>query len=125
MDNKKIKELIFGMEYNLWKEASNRDVVEFKSLVADDAVMICRVYRCLGLEYAEYIKDFYINSYDIKNEDVIFLSKEAIQIHYVIDVKTELPEVTDLGGTFHVVSLWKKMINTWNYILTWIQELFW
>lgn len=113
MDNKKIKELIFGMEYNLWKAASNRDVVAFKSLVADDAVMICGGYRCLGLEYAEYIKDFYINSYDIKNEEVIFFSDEAVQIHYVIDIKTELPEADDLGGTFHVVSLWRKIDNLW------------
>lgn len=113
MDDKKIRELIFGMEYSLWKAASNRDVVAFKSLVADDAVMICGGYRCLGAEYAEYIKDFYIEGYEIKNEEVIYLSDDAVQIHYVIDVKTELPEVADLGGTFHVVSLWKKMNNLW------------
>lgn len=75
--------------------------------------MICGGYRCLGVEYAEYIKDFYIIGYEIKNEEVIFSSEEAVQIHYVIDVKTELPETTDLGGVFHVVSLWKMENNLW------------
>jgi hypothetical protein len=97
----------------MWKAASNRDVVAFKELVADDAVMICGGYRCLGAEYAEYIQDFYISGYEIKNEEVIYSSEEAIQIHYVIDVKTETPETADLGGTFHVVSLWKLNNNQW------------
>lgn len=113
MDDKKLKELIFGMEYNMWKAASTRDVAAFKSLVADDAVMICGGYRCLGVEYAEYIKDFYVNGYDIKNEEVIFFSDEAVQIHYVIDIKAGLPEASDLGGVFHVVSLWKRVNNLW------------
>lgn len=75
--------------------------------------MICGGYRCLGAEYAEYIKDFYINGYKIKNIEVIFSIEEAVQIHYVIDVKTELTETADLGGVFHVVSLWKMENNRW------------
>lgn len=38
---------------------------------------------------------------------------KSVQIHYVIDVKSELPETTDLSGTFHVVSLWKMENNLW------------
>jgi hypothetical protein len=97
------EELIFKKEYDMWKAASKRDVVAFKELVADDAIMVCGGYRCLGVEYAEYIKDFYINGYEIKNEEVIFSSGEAVQIHYVIDVKSDLPETADLGGVFHVL----------------------
>jgi hypothetical protein len=107
------EELIFEKEYDMWKAASKRDVVAFKELVAEDAIMICGGYRCLGIEYAKYIKDFYITGYEIKNEEVIFSSEEAVQIHYVIDVKTELPEISDLGGVFHVVSLWKMVNNLW------------
>lgn len=113
MNYKNREELIFEKEYDMWKAVSKRDVVEFKELVADDAIMICGGYRCLGVEYAEYIKDFYINGYEIKNEEIIFSSEEAIQVHYVIDVKTKLPETADLGGVFHVVSLWKKENNLW------------
>ena len=113
MSYKNIEELIFEKEHALWKAASNRDVAAYKELVADDAIMICGGYRCLGLEYSEYIKDFYINGYVIKNEEVIFLTEEAVQIHYVIEVKAGLPETSDLGGVFHVISLWKKQNNIW------------
>ena len=113
MSNKNREELIFEKEYEMWNAASNRDVVRFKKLVAEDAIMICGGYRCLGAEYAEYIKDFYITGYEIKNEEVIFSSEEAVQIHYVIEVKTELPETDDFGGVFHVVSLWRLMNNVW------------
>nr|WP_308743434.1 nuclear transport factor 2 family protein [uncultured Anaerocolumna sp.] len=113
MSYKNREELIFEKEYEMWKAASKRDDVAFKELVADNAIMICGGYRCLGTEYAEYIKNFYINGYEIKNEEVIFSSEEAVQIHYVIDVKTELPETADLSGVFHVVSLWKMENNLW------------
>ncbi|HKM33204.1 MAG TPA: nuclear transport factor 2 family protein [Lachnospiraceae bacterium] len=113
MNNMNREELIFEKEHDLWKAASNRNVAAYKELVADDAIMICGGYRCLGAEYAEYIRDFDISKYEIKNEEVIFSSKEAVQIHYVIDVKTELPETSDLGGVFHVISLWKMENNLW------------
>ena len=113
MSVKNIEELIFEKEHALWKAASNRDVAAYKELVADDAIMICGGYRCLGSEYAEFIQDFYISGYDIKNKEVIYSSDDAVQIHYVIEVKTELPETSDLGGVFHVVSLWKKDKERW------------
>jgi hypothetical protein len=107
------EELIFEKEYEMWKAAKNRDCEAFKELVARDAIMICGGYRCLGSEYAEYINDFYINGYEITNEEVIFSSEDAVQIHYVIEVKTELSEAADLGGVFHVISLWKKVNHVW------------
>ena len=113
MSNRNREELIFRKEYDMWKAASKRDVVAFKELVGDDAIMICGGYRCLGAEYAEYIKDFYISGYKITNEEVIYSSEEAVQIHYVIDIETELPEAADLGGVFHIVSLWKMENYQW------------
>jgi hypothetical protein len=111
--SKELEKLIFELEHKMWESASNRNVVAFKSLVDDNAVMICGGYRCLGAEYAEFIKDFYINTYKIKSEEVIFLSDDAVQIHYTIDIDTMLPEAVDLAGTFHVVSLWKRVNNLW------------
>lgn len=113
MSYKNNEELVITKEHDMWKAASNRDVAQFKELVADDAVMICGGYRCLGAEYAEYIKDFDVDEYEIINEEVIFSSEEAVQIHYVIEVKTKLPEASDLGEVFHVVSLWKLVNNQW------------
>ncbi len=107
------EELIIKKEYEMWKAANERDVETFKELVADDAIMICGGYRCLGAEYAEYIKDFYMSGYVIKNVEVIYSSTEAVQIHYVIEVKTDLSDVSDLGGVFHVVSLWKMVNHQW------------
>lgn len=112
MDIQNLGEIIFKLEYQMWEVAKNRDVSGFKSLVADDAVMVCGGYRCLGAEYAEYIKDFDLSDYEINNEEVIFLSDEAVHIHYVIDIKTE-SDSSDLSGIFHVVSLWKKVNNQW------------
>ena len=105
--------LIFEKENEMWIAASERDPMRFKELVSDDAIMICGGYRCLGAEYAEFIKEFYIKEYTIKNQEVIFSSEDAVQIHYVITIKTQLPEASDLGGVFHVVSLWKKKNNQW------------
>lgn len=107
------EESIFKREYEMWEAASKRDIVKFKELVADHAIMICGGYRCLGAEYAEYSKEFYIKGYEIKNVEVIFSSEELVQIHCVIDIKTELPECSDFGGVFHVVSLWKLEKNEW------------
>ncbi len=113
MSDQSKEELIVKKEYAMWEAAFNRDVAAFKELVTEDAIMICGGYRCLGSEYAEYIRDFYITGYDIKNEEVIYSSDEAVQIHYVVNVKTETPEESDLGGLFHVVSLWKRKDNEW------------
>lgn len=113
MNHRNMEELIFEKEHDLWRAVSNRDVAAFKELVDDNAIMICGGYRCLGAEYAEYIKDFDINEYEIINEEVVFSGEGAVQIHYVIDVKTELPETSDLGGIFHVISLWKMENNRW------------
>lgn len=113
MCNKDRDELVFEKEYEMWKAASGRDVEAFRMLVAADAIMICGGYRCLGAEYTEYIKDFYVNGYEITNEEIIFSTEEAVQIHYVINVKTDRSESSDLGGVFHVVSLWRKVNNCW------------
>ncbi|MDD3414559.1 MAG: nuclear transport factor 2 family protein [Lachnospiraceae bacterium] len=107
------EKIVFEKEIDMWEAAIRRDDVAYKELVADDAVMICGNYRCLGAEYAEYIKDFDIKEYEIINKEVIFSSEEAVQIHYVIDVKTDIPEASDLGGVFHVVSLWKMKNHLW------------
>lgn len=113
MSDKNMEELIFEKEHDMWRAAINRDVAAYKELVADDAIMICGGYRCLGEEYAEFIKDFDIKEYEFINKEVIFSSKEAIQIHYVIDVKTIVPGVSDLSGVFHVISLWQRKDNEW------------
>ncbi len=76
---KNSEELIFEKEQDLWKAASNRDVAAYKELVADDAIMICGGYRCLGAEYAEYIKDFYINGYVKKMKKLFFQVKRLFR----------------------------------------------
>jgi hypothetical protein len=113
MNDHERAELIYEKESTMWKAAINRDVQAFKELVAEEAIMICGGYRCLGEEYANYIKDFYIDGYEIKNLEVIYSSEDAVQIHYVIDVKTSIQEAADLSGTFHVVSLWKREKQQW------------
>ena len=106
-------DFIFEKEMEMWVATCNRDVTAYRTLVAEDAVMICGGYRCLGSEYAGYIKDFDISSYEVKAREVIFEVENMVQIHYVIDVKTFAPEASDLSGLFHVVSLWKKINDDW------------
>lgn len=113
MNYKNCENLIYRLESDMWEAAFNRDMDTFKKLVAEDAVMICGGYRCLGIEYAGYIKDFYIKGYEIKNNEVILLNEDAVQILYNIEVEAEADPQNDLAGTFHVVSLWKKVNNDW------------
>lgn len=86
MNFKNREELIFEKEHEMWKAASNRDDVAFKELVADNAIMICGGYRCLGVEYAEYIKDFYINGYE-KMKRLFFQMKRLFRYIMLLMLK--------------------------------------
>ena len=98
-------------EYAMWKAASHKDREAFMQLVPPDAVMVCGGYRCLGKEYAEWIRTFSIDGYAIRNMEIVDKSGDAAALHYVLSVQAE--KAKDLEGTFHVVSLWKKEDGGW------------
>lgn len=108
MENKVIQ-----LEHEMWEAALHRDTDGFKKLVLPDAVMICGGYRCLGSEYADFLADFNISGYSIKNMEVISTSDNEVTLHYMIRTHAEDVNAQDLVGLFHVVSIWKRKSNTW------------
>lgn len=107
---------VIQLEHEMWEAALHKDVVGFKKLVLPDAVMICGGYRCLGDEYAGFIADFNISGYSISNMEVIHLSDSEATLHYVLRTQEEDSQAQDLAGLFHVVSIWKRIADTWNLI---------
>lgn len=111
-----MENLIKDYEIAIWESAKNTDYKAFLNLVANDAVMICGGYRCLGKEYAEYIKDFDIKSYEILKFQVIFETEDLAQVHYVIKTTVKEGCNSDLEGAFHVTSTWKRINEKWQLI---------
>ncbi|MFZ2538616.1 MAG: DUF4440 domain-containing protein [Oscillospiraceae bacterium] len=104
---------IIQFEYDMWNAAFHKDVETFKKLVSSNAVMICGGDRCIGSEYAEFIRFFDISGYNISNMEVVSKSDNEVLLHYVIRVEVDKKEAEDLSGNFHVASLWKKCDESW------------
>ena len=109
-------DIIKKYEMDMWEAALNKDANKFLELVAEDAIMVCGGYRCLGKEYAEYIKDYDISSYVLLAYEIIFQTESLVQIHYVMKTETEMQSDSDLAGEFHITSTWRKMNEGWKLI---------
>lgn len=109
-----LKEKIIDFEHDMWEAAFTKDVDAFKELVSADAIMICGGGRCLGSEYAEFIRDFNISKYSISDTEIIHMSSTLVQLHYIVNVEVCESGFSDLAGRFHVVSLWKKTDDKWS-----------
>lgn len=107
---------IMKYELEMWEAAKNRDREAFLKLVSGDAIMICGGLRCLGVEYAGFIGDFDLAQYEIKNFEVILQTNEICQVHYVVITTVANEQASDLAGTFHVTSTWKKESYGWQLV---------
>ncbi len=103
-------------EFEMWNAVLHKDVNRFKQLVLEDAIMICGGYRCTGGEYASFIGEFDIAEYSIKSYEEIYVSDSITQIHYIVETKVNKESDSDLAGTFHVTSSWKKCEGAWKLI---------
>lgn len=90
--------------------------IRFKNLVLPSAVMICGGYRCLGSEYSDFIADFNISGYAFNNMGVICTSDNEVTLHYIIQTQSKDANAQDLVGTFHVVSIRKRINDAWHLI---------
>lgn len=108
------------LEKKMWEYALSRNAEDYMKLVDENAVMICGGYRCSGREYAGFISDFDIESYEFLNFEVIFQNDEYAQVHYVIET-TGAP---DLAGKFHITSTWKLIDGEWKLIFNMDSRIF-
>lgn len=114
---------IYKLEVGMWEAAKARSAKAFLELVSEDAVMVCGGYRCSGREYAEIISMFDCKEYKIENFEVVNVSEDSIQVHYVISVEVEQEENRDLAGLFHVTTTWKCTDNVWKAVFNMDQRI--
>lgn len=107
---------IIEYERLMWEVAKNRDGEAFLKLVEPNAIMVCGGHRCSGAEYAEIIKEFDMDSFEITNFEIVCQTAEICQVHYVIETKVAKEENKDLEGTFHITTTWKKMSDEWKVV---------
>lgn len=108
--------MIYELENKMWECAKNGDKTAFSELVSADAVMICGGYRCTGEQYAEFIKDFGITDFQIKNFEIVLKTDNTVQVHYIVKTIVDTKENEDLEGLFHVTSTWEKQEEGWKLV---------
>lgn len=111
-----LEQTIYELEIQIWEAAKNQNTTAYMELVSEDAVMVCGGYRCTGKEYAAFIKDFDIASYEVKNYETIVDKEELVQNHYICETKVKMQENKDLEGIFHITSTWQKRDGLWKLI---------
>jgi len=117
-------EYVINLEKQMWQAALAGDKDAFCRLVADDAVMVCGGFRCSGAEYAGFIENFGISSYEITFHEVVCETDDSVQLHYVLLTTTDSPENADLAGLFHVTSTWKRIGDEWQLIFNMDSRIF-
>lgn len=108
--------MIEALETQMWEAAKARDSAAFLKLVDENAVMVCGGYRCTGKEYAQIISEFDCKSYAISRFEQVAQSDTLVQVHYVLTMEVECAENSDLAGTFHITSTWRKQNNGWRLV---------
>ena len=86
--------------------------------------MVCGGFRCSGADYAEFINDFGISSYEITNFETVAATAQLVQVHYIVKTTANSPETADLAGMFHITSTWAKKNGTWKLIFNMDQRIF-
>lgn len=118
-----IKMHIAEYEERMWQAALTRNKAAFSEIVRADAVMVCGGFRCTGAQYAEIIEDFGISEYEISCFETVLESHDVIQVHYLIRIKADSADNTDLAGLFHVTSTWVYENDTWQLVFNMDQRV--
>lgn len=108
--------MIKELEIQMWEAAKSNDAKAFLRLVDENAVMVCGGFRCSGKDYAEIIREFDLEKYDIIGFEVIHETENFCQVHYVIETFVSKPENKDLAGKFHITSTWVKNTDAWKLV---------
>ena len=108
--------MIYELENKMWESAKNSDRSAFSELVSDDAVMICGGFRCTGKQYADFIAEFGITGFEIRDFETVIKTEKAVQVHYIVKTIVDTEENEDLEGLFHVVSTWEEQGGKWKLV---------
>ena len=115
---------IFELEQKMWDASLKKDKAAFSKLVSADAVMICGGLRCSGTEYADFLGEFGILSYEITQFETVAEQSSLVQVHYVVRTVSDSEENADLAGLFHVTSTWEKKENGWMLVFNMDSRIF-
>lgn len=119
-----MEKTIFELEKKMWDAAAAKDKDTYQRLVSAEAVMVCGGFRCSGAEYAGFISDFGITSYEMLNFETVAETSSLVQVHYVVRTAADSPENADLAGLFHVTSTWEKENESWTLIFNMDSRIF-
>lgn len=103
-------------EEKMWQATVSGDAKKFLEVVSADAVMVCGGYRCSGEEYAGFIEEFSISSYEITNFEEVFRTNDLAQVCYHVRTEVSSEEDADVAGLFCVTSTWQKKDGEWKLI---------
>lgn len=103
-------------EIQMWEAAKKKDAKAFLELMSENAVMVCGGFRCSGAQYAEVVREFDLEEYEISGFETIIETEKLCQIHYVISTHVADKRNADLEGKFHITSTWKKVGEVWKLI---------
>ncbi len=103
-------------EDKMWQAAVSGNAEDFLKVVSPDAVMVCGGYRCSGEEYAGFISEFTMSSYEISNFEEIFRTDTQAQVCYHVRTEVAGEEDADVAGLFCVTSTWQKQNGEWKLI---------
>ena len=113
MNNIMIEEKVKELEYRMWEAFACGDASSFRTLVSEDAMMICGGLRESGLTYAQIVEQVKLDRYSIRDFVVKRVTSDTVLTNYIVVV--ECPD-TDISGTFRVSSLWVQNDNEWRLL---------
>ncbi|MGN0553683.1 MAG: nuclear transport factor 2 family protein [Oscillospiraceae bacterium] len=119
-----MEKTIFELEQKMWDAAVNKDKNAFLQIVSENAVMMCGGMRCSGAEYAGFIGEFGISSFEITNFETIAETASLVQVHYVVKTVADSAENADLAGLFHITSTWEKQNENWLLVFNMDSRIF-
>lgn len=103
-------------EEKMWQATVSGDAEKFLEVVSADAVMVCGGYRCSGEEYATFVSEFTMSSYEITDFEEIFRTETQVQVCYNVRTEVANEEDADVAGLFCVTSTWQKTDGEWKLI---------
>lgn len=111
-------------ECRLWDAFCGGNSADFSKLLDENAVMVCGGYRCSGFEYAGLIPADGIGSYEMLAFELVAVTNNFYQVHYVVRLTTDKPDLADLSGEFHVTSSWSLKNNEYKLVFNMDSRIF-
>ncbi len=118
-DESNVKETVLALEKRLWDTLKTQDRAAFQSLTADDFVGLAAGGRYYdGAEELQWIANWCVTEYEMKNIRVVLLSKTSALVMYDVHYKvrpTGKQEIAD-DTHRHAVRAWALRHGQWRHV---------